>query len=214
MISEKLTLLRENFKNNASPEAKKIIMNSLNELKTKKILETSLKIGDKIPNFTLSNSENININSDDFLSKGQLIINFYRGSWWPYCAIELGGFQDILTKIRSKGAEIIALSPELPEKSSVFKKKLSLDYEILTDKNNEIAKAFGISFTLDDELIELYKEFSIDLKISNGTNNWELPVPATYIISREGIILFSWLDLDYTKRVEPEDIYALLSDKN
>jgi peroxiredoxin len=63
-------------------------------------------------------------------------------------------------------------------------------------------------------LIELYKEFSIDLKISNGTNNWELPVPATYIISREGIILFSWLDLDYTKRVEPEDIYALLSDKN
>ncbi len=81
MISEKLTLLRENFKNNASPEAKKIIMNSLNELKTKKILETSLKIGDKIPNFTLSNSENININSDDFLSKGELIINFYRGSW-------------------------------------------------------------------------------------------------------------------------------------
>lgn len=109
------------------------------------------------------------------LSKGSLVINFYRGGWWTYCNLELGGYQ-----------------------------------EILTDLNNKVAKSFGIVFALEDELKEIYKGFGIDLNKTQGNKNYELPVPATYVVDQNGTIILAHVEIDYTTRMEPEDVLMVL----
>lgn len=118
-----------------------------------------------------------------------------------------------MKEILDRGAQVVAISPELPKNSKHLKEKLNLDYELLSDAENKVAKSFGIAFSLNEELIEVYKGFGIDLKESNGSKNSELPIPGTYVINSEGIVIFSYLDLDYTKRMEPKEILDILENK-
>jgi len=80
----------------------------------------------------------------------------------------------------------------------------------LTDINNEIAKMFGIAFSLEDEMKNIYKGFGIDLKGTHGNENYELPVPATYVVDKNGVILLAHVDVDYTTRMEPEEVLEVL----
>ncbi|WP_333781293.1 peroxiredoxin-like family protein [Oceanirhabdus sp. W0125-5] len=124
--------------------------------------------------------------------------------------MELGGYQEILPEIHSKGAQLVAISPELPDNSLSLSEKLELDFEILSDLNNEIAKKFGIVFELSDELKPLYEKFGVDLPKTQGNKNFELPVPATYVVDGDGTIILAHLDIDYTRRLEPEEVLEVL----
>lgn len=105
---------------------------------------------------------------------------------------------------------MVAISPELPDASLSLKEKLDLKYEILTDLNNELAKAFGIAFSMEDELIDIYEGFGIDLKSTHGNENYELPVPASYVVDKDGTIILAHVEIDYTTRMEPEDVLEVL----
>ncbi len=117
MLADELKKISKQFKENTPTEIVETIEKSIDELAEGKILETSLKVGDKMPNFILSNAIGKNISSKELLSHGPLVINFYRGGWWPFCNLELGGYQEILGEINKKGAQLIAMSPELPDNS-------------------------------------------------------------------------------------------------
>lgn len=105
---------------------------------------------------------------------------------------------------------MVAVSPELPDESLTLQEKLNLEFEILTDLNNELAKSFGIVFSMEEELVEIYKGFGIDLKETQGNENYELPVPAIYVIDRNGVVRLAHGDVDYTTRMEPEEVLAVL----
>jgi len=124
--------------------------------------------------------------------------------------MELGGYQDILEEIHARGAQLVAVSPELPDESLSLQEKLNLEFEILTDQNNKLAKSLGIAFSMDDELIEVYKNFGIDLKGTQGNEDYELPVPATFVVGQDGIISMAHIDVDYTSRMEPEEVLNVL----
>ena len=116
----------------------------------------------------------------------------------------------MLADIRSLGADLLAVSPELPDNSQVTTEKNNLTFHILSDLGNRVAKQFGLVFQVPPDLREVYLSLGIDLPAHNGDQSYELPLPATYVLDRGGIIRAVFADADYVKRMEPADILAVL----
>ncbi len=116
-----------------------------------------------------------------------------------------------LPKIKSLGANLIALSPQLIDKSSGTAKDNALEFDILSDVGNRVARKFGLVYTMPEKYREMGKESGmIDLAASNGDESGELPLAATYIVNPEGVVAHVFLDSDYTHRMEPELIVQVL----
>ncbi|MDW7739793.1 MAG: peroxiredoxin-like family protein [Bacillota bacterium] len=192
-------------------EIKNIMEEATEKLLNQEIEKNALKTGDQLPEFKLKNAIGDTINIYELLSKGPLIIIFYRGAWCPYCNLELRAYQELLPRIREVGADLVAISPETPDLSLSLSEKLSIDFEVLSDINNKVARQLGLVFKLDDKLISLYKNMGIDLAESQGNADGELPVPATYVVGSDGEILLAYVNSDYTKRLEPEDALAAIT---
>lgn len=137
-------------------------------------------------------------------------MTFYRGSWCPYCNLELRAYQRSLADIKNQGAQIVAVSPELPDSSLSNVGKLSLEFEVLSDVGNKVARQFGLVFTLPDDLIEVYKQLNSDITGYNGDDNWELPIPATYVFAPDRRIIFAYINVDYLQRANPQQIVEVL----
>ena len=118
--------------------------------------------------------------------------------------------QQSLPKIKSLDAELVTISPQLPDNSLSTAEKLDLEFEVLSDVGNKVARDFGIVFKLTDNMQEIYKNFGIDLPTANGDQSFELPIPATYVVAQNGIVSFALIDADYTNRLDPETIIAEL----
>ena len=104
----------------------------------------------------------------------------------------------------------MAISPQLPEHNRELIRSRALGYEILTDRGNEVATRFGLTFTLPDYLRAVYATFPLDITTYNGDASWTLPMPARFVIDQRGIIRYADSDPDYTTRPEPEDTLAAL----
>jgi len=118
--------------------------------------------------------------------------------------------QRSLPEIKSLGAELVAISPQLPDNSLSTAEKLALEFEVLSDVGNKVAKEFGIVFKLTEKIQEIYKNFDFDLPTANGDQSFELPIPATYVVAQNGITSFAYIDADYTNRLDPKTIIAEL----
>ena len=112
----------------------------------------------------------------------------------------------MLEEIQKLGASLVALSPEIPAAAQTTAEKNGLTFYVLSDEGNNVARQFGIVFELSSELREFYKTIGINLPAQNGDESWELPLPATYLISGDGIIRDRFIQTDYVKRMEPGDI--------
>lgn len=168
-------------------------------------ISNALKVGDKAPDFVLKNSHGKQVKLSSLLAKGKVILTWYRGGWCPYCNKALSQLQEILPQIKEQGATVVALTPELPDYSSGTINKNKLQFEILSDIDNKIAEIYGLKFTLDQKTATFY-ESKMNLSKVNGNNLSQLPVPATYIIDRKGIIRFAYLNPNYKERVNPTEL--------
>lgn len=209
-LLEQIQEMQKGFMEQVSEENLKIMQSATEKLIKSGIVEKCLKEGDKMPAFSLLNAKNETVSSDSMLSKGPIVINFYRGAWCPYCNLELRAFQEVLPKIIDLGAQLVAISPNLPDKSLSSIEKHSLTFEVLSDIGNKISRQFGLVFTLDAQLQPLYKQFGIDIPAFNGDESYELPIPATYVVNSDGIIKLAFVDADYTKRLDPNEVIETL----
>ena len=116
----------------------------------------------------------------------------------------------MLPEIRSLGASLIVLSPQLQEFTKPGAERHKLTFPILTDLDNKVGEAYGIAFRLPDDLIEVYKANSIDLSRHNGDDSWRLSMPARIVIGRNGVVASAEADPDYTHRPEPETTLDVL----
>jgi len=173
------------------------------------IEQLALRTGDRCPGFRLDNAQGQEITSEQLLEK-PLVISFYRGAWCPYCNLEIRALSERLPEIRASGAELIAVTPQLPEKSQQQVSTANLEFEVLSDPGNGLARQFGLVFTLPESLRPLYQAWGVDLPAYNGDDSFELPVPATYIVDPEGRIRYHFVDSDYTRRLEPAVIVEQL----
>ncbi|OUS01587.1 alkyl hydroperoxide reductase [Flavobacteriales bacterium 33_180_T64] len=211
-------LLTESLKAHADQSAakypegvKQIMRNAIDELTTSKLTNKALKTGDHFPLFTLHNAKGDEVSSKIQLEHGPLIIAFYRGGWCPYCNIELKALQNALPAFKEKGAQLVAISPESPDNSLSTIEKNNLEFEVLTDKDNNFAKSIGLVYKLPKDLVSLYAErFKIDLNQSQNNINNELPISATYVVDKTGRITYHFLDEDYKLRADPRAILETL----
>ncbi|MBW4966784.1 AhpC/TSA family protein [Pseudoalteromonas sp. CR1] len=187
------------------------LMNTTNEeLIAQDIKNNALQVGDKVENFTLANHLGKNVELVDLLKKGPVVISFYRGAWCPYCNLELKALNDYLPQFKTKSAQLVAISPQLPDQTLTTAQKNELEFDVLSDVGNKVAQQFGLLFTLDRRIQELYTGFGIDFEQTYGDKTYQLPLPATYVINQNGIITYAFLNEDYTLRAEPSDVMTAL----
>lgn len=116
-------------------------------------------------------------------------------------------YQAVLPELRTSGATLVAVSPELPDNSLTFKERNALEFEVLTDAGNVVGDAYGLGFELDEAARRIFLEvFQLDLAGWNVDGSWRLPIPGTYVIAPDRTIRYAFVDPDYTKRAEPQAI--------
>jgi peroxiredoxin len=170
-----------------------------------------LNVNDTAPDFSAKDQDGKLINLKDQLKNGAVVLVFYRGQWCPFCNRQLKKLEDSLSLITGKGASLIAVSPEKPENIAKTIEKTNASYPILFDDGLTIMKSYDVAFAVDDKTIEKYKGYGIDFSQVNGsTNGANLPVPAIYVINKEGKIVFRHFDKNYTKRASVAEILQYL----
>jgi peroxiredoxin len=189
---------------------KKASREGLEELIRSGITTTALDVGDKMPLFELPDAHGKMVSSNDLLSDGALVIVFYRGAWCPYCNLYLHALQEYLPEFESLGASMVAISGEPPDRSLEVEQKDSLTYPVLSDTALIASRKFGIVYEVPQVIQKVMSERGFDLKTYYGTDKAELPLSATYVVDRNGKIIFAFLDPDYKLRAEPADILAAL----
>jgi len=201
----------ENYKNDfqqrVPKESQDIINNAIEKLKISNFKENALKVGNKVPEFTLSNQKSKIINIKDIIEKNSYtIISFYRGSWSAYCNMQLIALQKIVSQLKILHSSLVVISPQTPDKLSYTSEKYGLTFEILYDKNNTIAKEFKILTKMDKELSDVYDSLKIDILEANRNGTYDLPLPATFIINKNYEIIYTFVDEDYRKRCDSKMI--------
>ena len=200
---------KNNFELTADDNKKKIYREGIESVEQSGILERALNVGDTAPDFKLTNALGDSVELYDFLNNGKVILTWYRGGWCPYCNLTLNQLQLELSAFEANGAHLIALTPELPDKSLSTSEKHELKFEILSDIGNKVARQYGIVFKLTDDVAEAYNN-SFGINEYNGDDSNELPLAATYIIDEDGKIVYAFLDADYRNRAEPSEITEFL----
>lgn len=185
------------------------------ELAASDLTRRALQAGSRAPDFTLTGADGAAVTLGSLLRQGPVVISFYRGGWCPYCNLELRALQAVLPEMQARGAELIAISPELPDESLSTRARNDLAFPVLGDLGSRVAQSFGIAFDLAEELRPIYTRFGHALPDRNGSaasggSGWVLPVPATFVIDGDGIIRLSFVDTDYRRRLEPSAILAAL----
>ena len=209
-LQENLDEIKAKFAQNAPQEKQDTYESGVEEVATSGILDHALNVGDTAPDFSLSNALGNLVTLKEYLGKGAVMLTWYRGGWCPYCNLTLQFFQRYLPEFQQNGANLLALTPELPDRSLSTKEKNSLGFEVLTDLNNAVARKFGLVFKLHPKVSDYYRD-SFDLRWYNGHDKDELPLAATYLIDSQAVIRYAFLDADYRKRAEPKDILEALS---
>lgn len=215
-LQDKLDAFRANFEAggppyNAPSHIHEPMHRATRELIASGAAGKALKVGDKAPAFTLKDAEGASHSSADLLARGPLIVTFYRGVWCPYCNFDLQAIQAALPEFESRGAQLVAISPQTAPNSRRSQRENHVSFPILSDPGNEVAAAFGIRFKLPDYLAELYKNvFKNDLAVANGEASWTLPMPGRFVIGQDGVIVYAEVNPDYTRRPDPEALLPLL----
>jgi peroxiredoxin len=179
-------------------------------LKSTGIESIALKVGDRAPNLSLPDAKGEQVSLNQLLEQGPVVAIFYRGGWCPYCNLELRAWQGHLAELNSLGATLVAISPQTPDNSLSTAEKNALAFPVLSDSDLAAAHGFGIAFTLPPELVDLYSSVGNNLPELNGNGQWVLPVPATFVIDRSGVIQFAHVEADYRERAEPADVLAVI----
>lgn len=209
-LTTALSHQRNQSRQRISSEKKTIMQQATDELRKSGIVDQTLNVGGKAPDFSLPNVWGTEVKLSNQLRKGPVVLSFYRGGWCPYCNLELRALQAALPEIYALGGNLIAISPQRPEASLTAAEKNELTFEVLSDVGNEVARAYGLGFQVPEALRRVYRSFRIDLAAENGDERFELPMPATYVLDTSGRVRLAFIDPDYTQRLDPATVVASL----
>jgi peroxiredoxin len=186
------------------------VMKSAADYLNKVLPNPGIKVGEKAPDFTLTNAFGKQVSLTSALQKGPVVLVFYRGSWCPYCNLHLALLKESLPELNKRNAQLMTITPQTPDKSlAQFKDDGGL-FEVLSDLDNQVMKNYNLYFDLPEDLLALYKKFGIDLESFNGTGRTGLPVPGSFVIDQNGMVVATFADNDYKLRMEPQDMIDAL----
>jgi len=209
-LSEQTQKLTQDFITSQSSENQAIIKSAFTEIAEAGFGVNALKAGEQAKLFTLPNTKGGQTALSDLLSEGPVVISFYRGGWCPFCNLEFKALSDALPAIKKAGAKLVGVSPELPDNSMSTVEQHKLEFEVLSDVGNQIARDYGLVMDVPECLRPLYLQWGLDVPACNGDDTWELPIPATYVIDGSCNIVLAYVNANYTERLEPDEILKAL----
>jgi peroxiredoxin len=190
----------------------KMIAGDIADLRASGILDRAVKAGQRFPATTnLRDANDKPFDLSALIATKPVVLTFYRGGWCPYCNLELRGYQALLDQFHALGAELVAVSPEQPDHSLSTSEKNGLAFTVLSDTGGTLASALGIRFTLSDAVKPFYEKAGHALPERNGDGAWALPMPATFVIARGGVVAQAFIEPDYRRRLDPAAALAALS---
>jgi peroxiredoxin len=209
-LSEDLDRFVKEFINTAPDNVQSDFNKGVEEVRASGILDKAINVGDFAPEFTLTNAVGKQVSLYDELHKGPVVLVWYRGGWCPYCNLQLQHIQMKLTEIHQAGGQVIAISPELPDKTMTTKERHSLQFQVLSDTSNEVADCYKLAYTVPSYVVDHY-DLSSKISSYNGDEENRLPLAVTYVIGKNGVVEYAFLDADYKNRATPEEIITVLN---
>ncbi len=208
-LKERLESRRAEFSKTAPPDKAQKYQEGIDTVAASGIYDRALKTGQKAPDFTLKNADGQPTQLSALLKKGPVILTWYRGGWCPYCNLALAALMEKLPEITAAGGQLVALTPELPNHADETVKKNQLDFEVLSDVGNRVAREYGIVFKMTPYVAAAMRK-GAKLHEWNGDESDELPLAATYVIAQDGTVTYAFLDADYRRRAEPSRLVDAL----
>ncbi len=192
------------------PETQAIHAQAVAELKRLHLAANILPVGAKAPAFDLQDHDGKVVSSSDLLAKGKLVLCFIRGRWCPFCVGQVEAMNLVLPQIEHAEAALFAISPQTVKQSFFMHDQHKLRFPLLSDAGNKVARQFGLPYRVSEPQKAVYRRAFVNLPFTHGDDSWELPIPATYILDRDGTVVYASANEDYTERPEPSEIVGML----
>jgi peroxiredoxin len=192
-------------------EIQQVHFRAVTELQQSGIAEKALQAGGKVPEFELSDQNGVLVRSSELLKRGPMMICFFRGRWCPFCVGQMEAMNAVVPEVQKLGASLVGISPQTPHQSSLMADQHKLQFPLLSDAGNSIARQFGLVYHVAEYQQQIYKRGFTNLPFVNGDSAWQLPIPATYILDRNATGLYASANADYTQRPEPRELIDFLS---
>jgi peroxiredoxin len=208
-LKEQLDAKKTAFLEMAPPDKTKSYQDGIDTVAASGILDRALKPGDKAPDFELKTPEGKKVRLSELLKAGPIVVTWYRGGWCPYCNLTLLSLQKALPDIKAAGGQLIALNPELDSYTSETVGKTNIEFDVLSDPANNVAREYGIVFKMTPDVAAAMRK-GVQTNTRNGDESDELPLAASYVIAQDGTITYAFLDADYRNRAEPSDLIQAL----
>ena len=186
------------------------VMEKANKSLAATLPSPGIKVGEKAPDFKLSNALGKEVSLKDELKKGPVVLVFYRGAWCPFCNMHLHVLQQSLSQFKKYGAQLITVTPQTPDKSAEQIKKDGYPFEVLSDLDSKVMQTYKLYYELPDDLVAVYKSHGLDVEAFNGVGRNVLPVPGSFVIDKKGIVRAMHAQTDYKLRMEPAAIVDVL----
>jgi len=191
-------------------EAQAVHAAAVAELKQRNLAASMLPVGARAPEFQLQDHNGKIVSSSDLLANGRLVVCFIRGRWCPFCVGQMEAMNLTLPQIEEAGAALVAISPQTVKQAFFMHDQHKLRFPLLSDAANKVARQFGLTYRVPAMQESVYRRAFVNLPFTNGDESWELPIPATFVLDRDGTILYASANEDYTERPEPGDIVRTL----
>ena len=209
-LQDQLDEITANTRNLVQAERMAVGERAVAELFASGIEEKILPVGATAPEFALNDVTGRLVRSQDLLALGPLVIKFFRGRWCPYCVTELEAWRDLYPALRERGALVVGISPQTQRQNDFTASQHAVPFPLLTDAGCAVAEQYGLVWTAPDYLRRYYRGILLNVPFVNGDESWRLPLPATYVLSPEGKVLYAEAHADFRVRPEPEDVLRAL----
>lgn len=204
-LADKLRQYKSSFDASTPTEILETINRSISLFQSHSVCNNCLPVGDKFPSFRLQSVSGETVDSEVLLQKAPLVITLIRGGWCPYCMLEMQAWQRHF-EASFEQFNIVAITPELFPYAHQVKQDNNISFPILVDKDMAFAKQLGLIWDLDEDMTALLLKWNINITERTSENNFQLPVPATFVIGQNYTIYFRFIEEDYTQRAEPSEV--------
>ena len=218
-LQDQLDAITTNTRKLVQPARLAISEKATEDLFATGIEERVLKPGDAAPHFSLVEALTRKpVHSADLLSLGPLVVSFFRGRWCPYCVTELETWRELVPEVRRRGGLLVAISPQTVRHNDFMLQQHALPFPLLSDPGARVAASFGVAYTVPQESRTYYQSILVNIPHNNAglsyhsatEESWRLPLPATFVIGRDGRIAFAEAHADFRVRPEPADVLQAL----
>lgn len=207
-LEDRLERLRADLRGSLTPEQRAALAGVIERLRMLQVVEHGLTVGDTLPDFALPDAAGRVAESGELLARGPLVVAFVRGTWCPYCSLTLQALDGLRPKVEGLGASLVAISPLRPQDLAKAAAERGLRLRLLSDADAAYARLCGVHYAMSEAHVALYRGFGLDLDAANAGAGWGLPIPATYVAGRDGVVAFAHGNPDWARRAEPDEVAA------